>query len=253
MAQVSTTGLRASSTDCRNQAVSSSVSVPWVMTTPRTSGSARARIPHSAVPAHATRQNSMSLLSICATCSAPVLPLQRRLQAGNGMRQQLLHAHLCSGVAHVVDMAAALPAIVPPVPSTTIFCRSLASFQKLVKNTVTGLKNSNQPPATHRKRHARQPQAHRPPAADSGPDPARHFRAPVRRPHGPKSPPSWASSPPTPLKSTCRPWPAKASSNWSAAPPAASACAMTPCAPSTRHAAPSSTCPCQGCPSWFCP
>jgi hypothetical protein len=65
IAAVSTTGLSACTVWCRKNAVSSSVSVPWVTTTPATSGLAS-----WVWTARANRNQvawSMSQLSICAT------------------------------------------------------------------------------------------------------------------------------------------------------------------------------------------
>jgi hypothetical protein len=99
MAQVSTTGLAGASTACRKYAVSSSVSVPWVMTRPCTSSCASQWAQRAA--SRRQTSNVMSLLSSWATCSVcSGLALQRR----NG-RQQLRNAHLGGGVAHVVVRA----------------------------------------------------------------------------------------------------------------------------------------------------
>jgi hypothetical protein len=67
MAQVSTTGLAGANSDCSNCAVSSSVSVPCVITMPCTSSCASQCAQRCASRAHTAL--SMSLLSICATCS----------------------------------------------------------------------------------------------------------------------------------------------------------------------------------------
>ena len=68
MAATSTTGLVGASTRCSSHAVSSSVSVPWVTTSPATSGRARW---WATRPAKACQVLlSMSLLSSWATCSA---------------------------------------------------------------------------------------------------------------------------------------------------------------------------------------
>jgi hypothetical protein len=68
IAAVSTTGLVGASTRCRNQAVSSSVSVPCVITTPCTSSRASASATAWARPCHSPW--SMSLLSIWASWRA---------------------------------------------------------------------------------------------------------------------------------------------------------------------------------------
>ena len=67
IAPVMTTGLVAATTRDRKKAVSSSVSVPCVTTMPTTSARARCRV--TAVASRNQTENSMSLLSICATCS----------------------------------------------------------------------------------------------------------------------------------------------------------------------------------------
>ena len=68
MAATSTTGLVGANSCCRKKAVSSSVSVPWVTTTPATSGRARWWASRVASASHTWKR--MSLLSSCATCSA---------------------------------------------------------------------------------------------------------------------------------------------------------------------------------------
>ena len=141
IAQVSTTGLAGASTDCRKKAVSSSVSVPWVMTMPATSGCgqpmgatlapacARSRSscpccrpapparPRAAMPSGASTPPSRSVTPTCARRVADVVA-GRRGTAGDGAAgAQNDHAVL----AFSKDVNHGLP-----------------NFRKLVKNTGTG-------------------------------------------------------------------------------------------------------------------
>ncbi len=67
IAQVITTGLPGASTDCRKNAVSSRVSVPWPTTMPATSGRASNSLQRRASARHTAKL--MSLLSIRAISS----------------------------------------------------------------------------------------------------------------------------------------------------------------------------------------
>ena len=134
IAAVSTTGLAGASTRCRNHAVSSSVSVPCVTTMPATS--ARARWLRDAqrqlAPDREVHVLAVELRDLLAferdAARAPAPP--RRAAPHRAARR-------CSRRCR--PASAAVPAIVPPVPSTTTRrCRCFAFLSKLDENTATG-------------------------------------------------------------------------------------------------------------------
>ena len=167
----------------------------------------------------------MSLLSSCATCSVSTATAQRRHAATRLRRRP------APRVAQVLPASPGRRSCRrcrarPPVAFLCIFFNWMKIQGWIYIQRPAALR---QPPSSG-DAHARTPKLTDGSSRSSISCRARSS-APARRQPGPRSPTSSASSPPTPPRSICRRWRARASSSSSAAPRAASVCSLTHCAP----------------------
>ncbi len=127
MAQVNTMGLVAGSRLCSSQAVSSSVSVPCVITTARVSASSSACVQARSNARHTGQ--SISLLSTCAICCVCTGPSACCSRSGTASSSDC--TVICPALYPTpCDCESARPAMVPPVPRITNFdCPTCTSWK----------------------------------------------------------------------------------------------------------------------------